>query len=267
VEQTIDVKTNFSSYVERVYPEPLYKCFREQIPTRYHPKSPAIGVRKLDTTQDRISAYLEDTMFGLGWVRALADMYTTRGIFHHPKDDGENFVASVYAAVMDFGGGAHGNDVVLGFYQPNSSFGSLVEKVYPTAPPLAKPWQAFLAGFVMSGDPNALKSLGRPRWRQVVPNLPPFDFMNPALFVQDSGFSFKADVQARLQVLMDSLFTITVTYLPTLAESNPLWWSLIDASCVNQEYGFFGADKNKLPPELLGRSVAGSLLSILRWNE
>jgi hypothetical protein len=132
-----------------VYPEPLYKCFREQIPQRYHPKSPALGRRKITTTSDGITAYLEDTVFGIGWVRALVDMYYTQGIFHHPKEDGEEFMTNVYAAVTDFGGGVHGNDVVLGFYQPNSSFSSLVEKVYPKAPALAKQWQAYIASYVL----------------------------------------------------------------------------------------------------------------------
>jgi hypothetical protein len=266
VQQTIDAKADFAQYVERVYPEPLYKCVRDQIPTRYHPKSPAIGARKMATTSDRIAAYLEDTIFGIGWVRALVDMYESRGIFHHPRDDGEPFATSVYAGVTDFGGGVHGGDVVLGFYQQNSSFGALVERAYPTAPALAKKWQAYLAGFVSAGDPNALKAPGTPMWPGVVAGLPPFDVLNRVMTVKDSGFSIRIDLQARLQVLLDSLFILTVTYLPVMAQSNPTWWSMIDASCVDQEYGYFGADRNKLPPDLLGRSVFNPLLSLLRRN-
>jgi hypothetical protein len=221
----------------------------------------------MTTVPERITAYLEDTVFGIGWVRALVDMYSSTGIFHHPKEDGEPFETSVYVAVTDVGGGFHGNDIVLGFYQPNSSFGSLVEKAYPKAPALAKQWQAYLAGFVLSGDPNTIKSPGTPRWRQAVANLPPFDFMTSVMFIQDHGMGLKLNTQARLQVLLDSMFILTMTYLPSMAATNPSWWSFADAACVDKEYGFYGADKNKLPPELLGRSTINVWPSFLRGSQ
>jgi hypothetical protein len=243
----------------------MYTCFREQIPKRYHPRSPAIGARRLSTTGERIAAYLEDTVFGVAWVRALVDMYASHGIFHHEREDGAPFEPGVYAGVLDVGGGVHGGDVVLGFYRPGSPIATLVDKTYPAAPALAGRWQAYLAGFVMAGDPNALATPGAPKWPQAVAELPPFDVLSRVMMVRDRGFGLGIDLQARLQVLLDSLFTLTVTYLPVLAADNPLWWSLIDASCVKQEWGYFSADPSKLPPELLGRSVV-NVSTFLGWN-
>ena len=145
----------FSSYIDALYLETDNKYLRTQIAGRYRESTPRHASRKLHTDFDRIAAYLEDMNFGLDPVRSLVEVYANRGLV---RDSVEGLETKVYSTSIDLADGVHGTDLFLGFYQPNTSFGSMAEKVDQEIPELASQWQSYVASHARSGDPNTYKA-------------------------------------------------------------------------------------------------------------
>jgi hypothetical protein len=244
VTESLDPSTKFLSYLETAFPEPLFKCLRDQIVARYHPKSPSLGPRDLTTDLHRIAEFLNDKSFGVSHIRALDEMYTAKGMFHHGP---EGFKTRVYNAAIEHMGGFHGNDVLIGFYQPNTSFGIEVEKMDSKLPALAKKWQSYLASYVLTGNPNTKKAAGAVSWPETYSLMPWDERLAQVLSVKDSGFSVKRDPQGTLQTLLDAAFVSTVLYFPELGKTNPLVFKFMKAVCVPaREYGYFTGNETAL---------------------
>jgi len=240
--------TTFLQYLDSLYPENEHKCLRKQITGRYKEGSPKHPPRKLKTDLERMTAYLEDTWFGLSTYRGLIELFAPGGLINMEV---EGLVTKVYGAVFDIGEGNHGTDLLLTFYQPNTNFGAVAEKIDPSIPALAKKWQSYLISHARTGNVNTYKAPSAPEWQPVSIDLEKDrEKLYETAFFSNGTISFKEDPQIRLQMLVDVVF-VTLQLVQIAPIQNV-------ALCVEQKLGLYEMDAkliedflNSLPPEII----------------
>ncbi|KAF1987591.1 alpha/beta-hydrolase [Aulographum hederae CBS 113979] len=172
----------FTANLNAVLPVPddKNKIIQNAILAQY----PATG---FPTPDLRVKAFLQDMLFTCN-VRFIADAYTEPGV-----------ITKTYAGTYTRGIGLHGTDMAFDFYSPQGGVWDIAAaKTFPGLQGFAQSVQSYLAGFAISGDPNAVRlktqSLAQPTvdWPLIINRRDEENLAN-VLESGDSGFGLVTD--------------------------------------------------------------------------